>query len=63
MRIGIVLSSIPAYSETFFNSKIKGLQKNGFEVFLFINSKDNFFDLFTVKEQVKLRMFFNSIFF
>ena len=42
MKIGIVLSSIPAYSETFFNSKIKGLQKNGFEVVLFINSKDNF---------------------
>lgn len=63
MKIGIVLSSTPAYSETFFNSKIKGLQKNGFEVVLFVNSKDNFFDLCTVKEQVKLRMFFNSIFF
>ena len=40
MKIGIVLSSTPAYSETFFNSKIKGLQKNGFEVVLFVNSKD-----------------------
>ena len=29
MKIGLVLRSTPAYSETFFNSKIKGLQKNG----------------------------------
>jgi colanic acid/amylovoran biosynthesis glycosyltransferase len=35
MRIGLVLSNPPAYSETFFNSKIKGLQSNGFEVTLF----------------------------
>lgn len=38
-RIGLVLPNIPAYSETFFNSKIKGLQDNGFEVFLFSKSK------------------------
>ena len=58
MKIGIVLSSTPAYSETFFNSKIKGLQKNGFEVVLFVNSKDTHFDLCTVKEQVQFRSFF-----
>jgi colanic acid/amylovoran biosynthesis glycosyltransferase len=38
-RIGLVLPTIPGYSETFFNSKIKGLQENGFEVVLFSNSK------------------------
>jgi colanic acid/amylovoran biosynthesis glycosyltransferase len=38
-RIGLVLPAIPGYSETFFNSKIKGLQENGFEVVLFSNSK------------------------
>lgn len=38
-RIGLVLPSIPAYSETFFNAKIKGLQENGFEVILFSKSK------------------------
>lgn len=58
MKIGLVLSSTPAYSETFFNSKIEGLQKNGFEVVLFVNSKDTHFDLCTVKEQVQFRSFF-----
>ena len=58
MKIGIVLSNTPAYSETFFNSKIKGLQKNGFEVVLFVNSKDTHYDLFTVKEQVQFKTFF-----
>jgi len=40
-RIGLVLPNIPAYSETFFNSKIKGLQESGFEVVLFSKSKSN----------------------
>lgn len=35
--IGIVLSSIPGYSETFFRNKIKGLQENGFKVVLFVD--------------------------
>ena len=35
MKIGIVLSRPPGYSETFFNSKIEGLQQRGFEVILF----------------------------
>lgn len=38
-RIGLVLPTIPSYSETFFNTKINGLQKNGYEVVLFSNSK------------------------
>lgn len=37
MKIGIVLPSVPGYSETFFNSKINGLQAHGFEVVLFVN--------------------------
>ncbi|VXC31628.1 Glycosyltransferase [Flavobacterium sp. 9AF] len=37
MKIGIVLPSVPAYSETFFVSKINGLQENGFQVVLFVN--------------------------
>lgn len=39
-RIGMVLPNIPAYSETFFNSKIKGLQESGFDVILFSNGKN-----------------------
>lgn len=38
-RIGLVLPNVPGYSETFFTSKIKGLQENGFEVILFANRK------------------------
>jgi colanic acid/amylovoran biosynthesis glycosyltransferase len=37
VKIGIVLSSVPGYSETFFRNKIKGLQDNGFEVILFVD--------------------------
>ncbi len=36
-RIGLVLSNVPGYSETFFRNKIKGLQNKGFEVTLFVN--------------------------
>lgn len=36
-KIGIVLSSVPGYSETFFRNKIKGLQENGYEVVLFVD--------------------------
>ena len=36
-RIGIVLSSVPGYSETFFRNKIKGLQENGYKVILFVD--------------------------
>lgn len=34
-RIGLVLSMVPAYSETFFRNKIAVLEKAGFEVILF----------------------------
>nr|WP_321233396.1 glycosyltransferase family 4 protein [uncultured Psychroserpens sp.] len=35
--IGLVLSTVPRYSETFFRNKIKGLQNNGFDVVLFVD--------------------------
>jgi colanic acid/amylovoran biosynthesis glycosyltransferase len=38
LKIGIVLSSMPGYSETFFRNKIKGLDKNNMDVTLFIDS-------------------------
>jgi colanic acid/amylovoran biosynthesis glycosyltransferase len=45
MRIGIVLATTPGYSETFFNSKIKGLQRNGMDVRLYCQSKKTDFSL------------------
>jgi colanic acid/amylovoran biosynthesis glycosyltransferase len=36
--IGLVLSSLPGYSETFFRNKIQGLQDNGFEVVIYIEN-------------------------
>ncbi len=45
MKIGIVLSQTPGYSETFFNSKISGLQKNGMEARLYCQSKNDDFSL------------------
>ena len=43
MKIGLILSNTPGYSETFFISKIKGLQKNGIDVCLFSqNIKEDF---------------------
>ena len=45
MKIGIVLSTSPGYSETFFNSKIKGLVKGGAEVTLFCQKKGDGFNL------------------
>ncbi len=38
-RVGLVLSSVPGYSETFFHTKINGLVENGFEVILFAKGK------------------------
>jgi len=35
--IGLVLSRVPGYSETFFRNKIKGLQDYGFRVILFVD--------------------------
>ena len=45
MKIGLVLSKPPSYSETFFNSKVKGLLDNGFEVTLFIQRNTSDFKL------------------
>lgn len=39
MKIGLVLPAVPAYSETFFVNKIKGLQAYGHEVILFVHTK------------------------
>ncbi|MCK5816080.1 MAG: glycosyltransferase family 4 protein [Flavobacteriaceae bacterium] len=41
MRIGIVLSAVPAYSETFFSSKIRGLESEGHTVILFVDTANN----------------------
>jgi colanic acid/amylovoran biosynthesis glycosyltransferase len=35
--VGIVLSTVPKYSETFFRNKIKGLKDYGFNVILFVD--------------------------
>ncbi|OMP31327.1 hypothetical protein BKM32_08920 [Mangrovimonas sp. DI 80] len=45
MKIGLVLSRTPNYSETFFNSKIKGLIQSGYEVTLFAQFHDPSFNL------------------
>ena len=45
MKIGIVLSQPPRYSETFLNLKIKGLQMSGHNVTLFVQKKDDSFNL------------------
>lgn len=49
MKIGIVLSQTPVYSETFFNYKIKGLQDSGFEVQLFVSKASPDFNLCKVQ--------------
>ena len=54
MKIGLVLSSTPSYSETFFNSKIKGLQQNGFEVMLFVQHASPIFKLCPVYNSPKV---------
>ena len=41
MRIGLVLPAVPAYSETFFTNKIKGLKAAGHTVVIFANSAKN----------------------
>ncbi|QAA81363.1 colanic acid biosynthesis glycosyltransferase WcaL [Aequorivita sp. H23M31] len=54
MKIGLVLSTTPGYSETFFHSKIKGLQNNGIEVHLFCSNKKKDFTLCPVVESAKV---------
>ncbi|MDU8885462.1 glycosyltransferase family 4 protein [Yeosuana sp. MJ-SS3] len=48
MKVGIVLSKTPTYSETFFLSKIRGLQKHGFVVSLYVQKEDVSFKLCNV---------------
>lgn len=45
LKIGLVLPGVPAYSETFFRSKIEGLQKHGFSVLLFAAGPPKGFDV------------------
>ncbi|WP_439151535.1 glycosyltransferase family 4 protein [Winogradskyella sp.] len=54
MKIGFVLPSTPNYSETFFNSKIKGLQKNGFNIVLFVRETRENFSLCRVEKMPKV---------
>lgn len=54
MRIGIVLANTPGYSETFFNSKIKGLQAHGMEVRLYCKANKDGFTLCPVIESPKV---------
>ena len=54
MRIGIVLSQPPGYSETFFYSKIKGLKENGISVTLYCQTNKNDFTLCPVIMAPKL---------
>ena len=49
MTIGLVLSSTPGYSETFFNLKIKSLKASGYKVIIFCSQSSIDFDLCTVK--------------
>jgi colanic acid/amylovoran biosynthesis glycosyltransferase len=49
MKIGLVLSKTPSYSETFFISKIKGLQQSGIDVTLFVQQKSTDFSLCPVR--------------
>lgn len=41
LKIGLVLPSLPGYSETFIKNKIKGLLDNGCKVSLFVIGKEN----------------------
>lgn len=55
MRVGLVLSSTPSYSETFFRSKIRGLIDSGIEVVLFVKKDTSNDDLgCKVKVQPKI---------
>ncbi len=57
MRIGIVLSQTPGYSETFFTSKIKGLQARGYKVQLFVQKRSAAFNLCEVQLAPKVLSF------
>lgn len=57
MRIGLVLSQTPGYSETFFRSKIKGLQSHGYTVQLYVQNKATDFTLCPVVVAPKVLRF------
>lgn len=66
MRIGLVLPSVPGYSETFFKNKIRGLQQHGVEVILFVNNPTETSDLCKVYNAPELGVnkiitLFNSV--
>lgn len=64
IRIGIVLPSVPAYSETFFRSKIDGLLRNGFEVILFVKNPkgaDNFICPVKVHPRLSTNAFIRTV--
>ncbi|WP_136480581.1 glycosyltransferase family 4 protein [Cognatitamlana onchidii] len=54
MKIALILPSTPAYSETFFRSKIKGLQAHGHQVVLITAKKGVKFDLCEHREHPKI---------
>ena len=54
LKIGLVLSKTPSYSETFFISKIRGLQQSDHEVILFVQKKDKGFNLCKVHKAPKI---------
>ena len=54
MKVGLVLAATPSYSETFFNSKIRGLLKSGIEVVLYVQHKTGNFDLCPVYKAPKV---------
>src|SRR5690606_18470470 len=56
-KIGLVLAQPPGYSETFFNSKIKGLQENGHEVTLFTGPSLETYKLCTHKKSRAVNRF------
>lgn len=57
MKIGIVLSQTPQYSETFFRLKIKVLQELGYEVILFTQNRDPYFKACEVKSVLSLSQY------
>ena len=60
MKIGIVLSQPPSYSEIFFNSKIKGLLEHGYIVELYVRQKSSDYTnckVFTAPEVSNNRVF------
>lgn len=56
-KIGLVLSEPPGYSETFFNSKIKGLMENGHAVTLFTNPTQETYKFCTHKKSPPVHRF------